>query len=215
MTAKLVILRRTLTATALAGMLAACVTAPQVRTQSAPGLDFAQYSTYGYVAHPGTNHGNYRSLTTVDLESVVDREMQARGYTKSPHPDLLIDFRTSVANKVQGFWGPGPYAWGWGGGYGGWGWGPGWGPGWGLGWGPGWGPGPWGYGGWGDISTYSEGTLTIDVIDAKTHDAIWSGSAVAPITRDTLRNPRTSISQNVASIFAKFPKAPIGAGQPH
>ncbi|MGH8150961.1 MAG: DUF4136 domain-containing protein [Steroidobacteraceae bacterium] len=209
MTAKLAILRRTLAATALAGLLAACATAPEVRTQSAPGLDVAQYSTYGYVAHPGTNHGSYRSLTTIDLESAVDREMQARGYTKSMHPDLLIDFRTNVANKVQGFWGPAPYAWSWGwGGYG-WGWGPGWGGG------PGWGPGSWGYGGWGDVSTYSEGTLTLDVIDAKTHDAIWSASAVAPITRNTLRSPRTSISQSVASIFAKFPKAPIAAGQAH
>ncbi len=212
-TMKRLTLRKALAAAALAGLLASCETAPQVRTQSAPGLNLELYTTYNYVKQPSTDRGNYRSLTTRDLEDAVDRQMQARGYTKSDHPALLINFRTTVRDKVQGSWGPG---WGWGYGWG-YGWGPGWGPGWGgPGWGPGWwGPGPWGYGGWGDIDTYSEGTLTIDVIDAKTHDAIWSGSAASYITREALAHPRVSIDQNVAAIFSKFPRPAIQGGQTH
>jgi Domain of unknown function (DUF4136) len=208
MTAKLASVRIVLAAAAAVGLLAACATGPQVRTQSAPNLDLTRYGTYGYVDNPGTNRGKYRSLTTQDLESAVDVQMQARGYRKSARPDLLIDFHTTVRNRVEGFWGP---AYGWSGGWGwGWGWRGGWGgPYWGAGM---WGPGPWGWGSgdWGDIETYSEGTLTINLIDARTHDAIWSGSAVALITRSTLEHPRVSIEQSVSSIFAKFPKAPSG-----
>jgi Domain of unknown function (DUF4136) len=209
MTAKLTYVRNVLAAAAALGFLAACATGPLVRTQSAPGADLTRYSTYGYVDHPGTNPGNYQSLTTQALESAVDEQMQIRGYRKSAHPDLLIDFQTSVQNKVTGSWAP-SYGWGWGGGWG-WGWGPP--PYWGGGW---WGPGPWGgYGGWGDVYSYSEGTLTINLIDARTHDAIWNGSAVAVITRDTLEHPRLSIDRSVSSIFAKFPKAALGASPAH
>ncbi len=210
MSMKRVSLRNALAAGALAGLLAGCVVGPQVRTQSAPDLNLAQYTTYNYVKQPSTDRGDYRSLTTRNLEDAVDRQMQARGYTKSDHPGLLINFRTMVRNKVQGSWGPG-WAWGWGEGWGP-GWGPGLGPGWvGPGWGPGWwGPTPWAYGGWGDIETYSEGTLTVDVIDARTHDAIWTGSAVSDVTREALAHPRESIDQNVAAIFAKFPRPPQG-----
>ncbi len=214
MTMKRVTVHNALAAAALAGLLAGCVTGPQVRTQSAPDLNLALYTTYGFVTQPSTDRSNYRSLTTRTLEEAVDRQMQARGYTRSDHPGLLVNFRTMTRNMVSGAWGPAGYGWGpgWGpyGGAGlGPGWGPGWGPGLGLGW---WGGAPWG---WGDIATYTEGTLTIDVIDARTRDAIWSGSAVSEITRDTLNHPRESIDQNVAAIFAKFPRPAIQGGQPH
>ncbi len=196
-------------AAALAGLLAGCVAGPEIRTQSAPDLNLALYTTYNYVKQPSTDRGDYRSLTTRDLEDAVDQQMAARGYKKSEQPGLLINFRTTVQNKVEGDWGPS-----------GWGWGPGWGPGWGFGWGPGWAPGwwgptgPWGFG-WGDVETYSEGTLTIDVIDARTHDAIWSGSAVSEVTGETLAHPRASIDRNVAAIFAKFPMPAASAESAH
>lgn len=208
MTVKLAFARNAMAAALALAFLSACATGPQVRTQSARGLDLSRYSTYGYVKHPGTNRGSYRSFTTQELERAVDKQMQARGFQKGPHPQLLIDFHTNVRNKVTGYWGEPSYGWGWG-----WGWGP-WGPRWGPGW---WGPGPWGfgYGSWGSVQTYAEGTLTISVIDASTHDAIWSGSAVALITRGTLAHPRQSIDLSVASIFAKFPKAPAGGAPSH
>ncbi|HUN27150.1 MAG TPA: DUF4136 domain-containing protein [Steroidobacteraceae bacterium] len=212
-TVKPALIRNALAASLLGALVCGCATWPQVRTMSEPGLNLAAYNTYDYVPNPGTNRGGYRSLTTRYLEDAVDREMSARGFLKTPdHPQLLINFRTSVRNVVQGSWGPG-YGWGWGGwgpGWGGYGWGPGWG---GYGWGPGWwGPGPWGYGpGWGDIETYSEGTLTIDVIDAATRNIIWSGSAVSPVSRAALEHPQESVNQTVAAEFARFPRPVTGA----
>lgn len=209
MNVRFALTRNALALAVVAMLLAACATVPTVHTQSALNLDLTRYSTFGFVKHPGTDRGNYRSFTTQDLERAVTRQMQARGFHESAQPQLLIDFHTSVQNKVEGNWASPGYGWGWG-----WGWRGGWGPYWGApGW---WGPGPWGfgYGGWGAVQTYSEGTLTISVIDAKTQDAIWSGSAVALITRDTLARPQQSIDQSVGAIFAKFPKAPLNGATP-
>lgn len=203
--------RNALTAAALLALLAACATTPEIRTQSAPDLDLGRYTTYNYVQHPGTDRGNYRSITTRDLESAVDSQMAARGFTKSDHPQLLIDFHTTMRDRVRGGIGPGPYwgglGWGYGWGYAGWGYGWGWGPGW---WG---GPGPWGLGGWNDLEAYTEGTLTIDVIEANTKDAIWTGSAVSRVERAALEHPKASIDETVARLFAKFPKPPLQAAQ--
>ncbi|HEY2591821.1 MAG TPA: DUF4136 domain-containing protein, partial [Steroidobacteraceae bacterium] len=192
---------------AMLAMLSACAVGPEIRTQSAPELDLSRYATYDYVARAGTDRGNYRSITTRYLQEAVDREMAARGLKRSDHPDLLIDFHTTMRDRVRGqYWG------GWGGAWG-YGWGPGWGYGWG--WGPGWwgGPGPWGPGGWNTIEAYTEGTLTIDVIDAKNKEAIWSGSAISRVYQAALENPRASIDETVGHIFAKFPRAPLQAQQ--
>ena len=210
---KLLAVRNAVAVTAILVVLAACATGPQIRTQSVPELDLSRYSTYNYVGRPGTDRGNYRSITTRYLQTAVDREMAARGFTKtSDHPQLLIDFHTSTRDRIRGWVSPG-WGWGWGGG-----WGPGWGPGWGgWGWGPGWwgGPGPWGPGGWNDIEAYTEGTLTVDVIDAQNRDTIWSGSAVSRVYRAALEHPQSSIDQTVVSIFGKFPKPPVpAAGSP-
>ncbi|MGH8218998.1 MAG: DUF4136 domain-containing protein [Steroidobacteraceae bacterium] len=205
MTEKIPGIRSAVIAAAMLAVLAACATVPQIRTQSAPELDLGRYTTYSFVEHPGTDRGNYRSITTRYLEAAVDHEMAARGFTQSAHPQLLIDFHTMMRDRLRGQMGP--Y---WGGGWGyGWGWGWGWGPGW---WGgpPG---GPWGLGGWNDIEAYTEGTLTIDVIDAMDKDAIWSGSAVSRVQQAALQHPKASIDETVASIFAQFPKQPLRSAQ--
>src|SRR6185437_16610037 len=174
-TQKLPAIRSAITVAAMLAVLAACAVAPEIRTQAAPDLDLSRYTTYNYVGHAGTDRGNYRSITTRTLMSAVDGQLAARGFTKSNQPQLLIDFHTLMRDRVQG-WASGGYGWGygWGGGWGGWG-GWGWGPGW---WGE---PGPWGAGGWSNIEAYTEGTLTIDVIDAKDKNAIWTGSAVSRV----------------------------------
>ena len=205
-TQKLLAIRNAAAAAAMLAVLAACEATPEIRTQAAPELNLGQYTTYNFVARAGTDRGNYRSLTTRYLQEAVDREMAARGLKRTTdHPELLIDFHTTMRDRVRGqYWG------GWGGAWG-YGWGPGWGYGWG--WGPGWGPGPWGPGGWNNIEAYTEGTLTIDVIDAKNREAVWSGSAISRVYQAALENPRGSIDQTVGHIFGRFPRAPLPGQQ--
>jgi len=175
---------------ALAATLAACATRPQVRTQSAPALDVQKYQTFGFVERPDTDKAGYTTLTTRYLKDAVVREMGARGYAQSEHPDLLVNFSVGSKDKVEGSpwpdvgvgWGRYSRGWGWGGTFGG-----------------------------RDIRTVTEGSLTIDVVDESHKELIWSGTAKGPITSKTENNPQPAIDQAVTAIFAKYPKQPLVA----
>lgn len=169
--------------------LAACQTRPEVRTQSAPNLDIARYTTFGFIDKPGTDTAGYTTLTTRYLEEVVGREMTSRGYTRSESPDLLINFNVATQDKIEN---RGPSV---GVGYGGRGWRHGHGYGWGV-----------GLGGYNDIHNFTEGSLTVDVVDRARNELIWSGTAVGRLTKKTLEQPQPAIEQAVDLIFDKYPK---------
>ena len=171
--------------------LSACQTRPEIRTQSAPELNTLNYRTFGFVEHPSTDNANYTTLTTRYLKDAVTREMLARGYTQSAQPDLVVNFAVATKDKVQSY--PGPAV---GVGYGRWGW-RGWG--WGL-----------GYGGR-DVQTFTEGSLTIDVVDHNKSELIWSGTAEGRLTKKVMKAPQPAIDQAVTAIFAKYPKQPLVA----
>lgn len=171
--------------------LSACQTSPRIRTQSAPELGAGKFQTFGFVEHPGTDNAAYTSLTTRYLKEAVTREMLARGYTQSDKPDLLVNFHTGTRDKVEST--PGPAV---GVGYGRWGW-RGWG--WGV-----------GYGGR-DVRSYTEGSLTIDVVDQRKSEIVWTGTAEGRLTNKVLEQPQPAIDKAVTAIFAKYPKQPLTA----
>jgi hypothetical protein len=175
----------------LAVALSACQTKPQIRTQSAPELNALGYQTFGFVTHPNTDNAAYTTLTTRYLKEAVSREMLARGYTQSDKPDLLVNFAVGSRDKVESTPGPGVGV-----GYGRWGW-RGWG--WGV-----------GYGGR-DVRTITEGSLTIDVVDQRRSEVVWTGTAEGRLTKKTMRQPQPAIDQAVTAIFAKYPKQPLVA----
>jgi hypothetical protein len=85
----------------------------------------------------------------------------------------------------------------------------------GVGWGR-WSRG-WGWGGsFGgrDIRTVTEGSLTIDVVDQKQKELVWSGTAKGRVTSKSENNPQPAIDDTVARIFAKYPKQPLVASSP-
>jgi hypothetical protein len=180
------IIRGCATATALL-LLAACQSAPHVRTRSAPGVDLGAYRTYAFVASPSTDRHGYKTLTTRQLETSVAREMEARGYVRADAADLVVNFNVATREKLESWPGPGLGA-----GFGGWRHGYGWGIGVGT----------------EEIRTVTEGTLTIDVVDRARKELIWSGSAIGELTAKTLDNPDPALDRSVALIFAKYPRAP-------
>jgi hypothetical protein len=182
----------------LFALLAACQTRPEIRTQAAPGVDLASYHTYGFVEKPSTDTAGYKTLTTKSLEKAVSREMQARGYALSTHPDLLVNFKAASKDKVEGETGPGV---GVGVGYGGFGRGR-------YGWGVGVGNV------YSDIRTVSEGSVTIDVVDRERNELVWSGTAVGRLTKKVLDNPGPAIDAAVTDIFARYPRKLTAAIQP-
>lgn len=55
-----------------------------------------------------------------------------------------------------------------------------------------------------DVTEYKEGTLLIDVVDAKTKTLVWRGTATDDISDRELSSEK--IGKAVAKMFAKFPK---------
>ena len=175
---------------AAALLLAACATpGPQVRTDVNPSVDFSQYRTYAYVDPLGTDRAGYRTLLTQRLKRAVDRSMQERGFTYAPeNPDLLVNFYVNVEEKQRVTSAP-TTAIGIGYGY--------YGYRYGL------------YSAWPAYETrtyeYTEGTLTIDLVDAEKLELAWNGVIEGRLTEEALANPEQTVNAAVAAIFERFP----------
>jgi hypothetical protein len=177
---------------ALGLFLAACASRPEVRTQTAANANLAGYHTYAFMPKPGTDKDGYKTLKTQSLERAVDREMLARGYAlvAADQAELLINFNVKEKDKVEGDVGPtAGFGYGWGRHYG------------------------YGYGFafddyYNGITTVTEGSLMIDLIDRSRNEVVWSGTAVGELTKKVLDNPEPAIDRSVADIFARYPVRP-------
>ena len=179
-----------LTATlALAALaLAGCASGPDIRADYDKSADFGKYRTYGFVAQAGTDSGDFKSLSTQLLQNAASREMEARGYRRADDPDLLINFKGKLEEKVDVESTPAPY----------------YGPGWGYG---GWYGAP--YGGWGgtEVTTrrYNVGTLVIDVVDRDKRQVVFQGAISGVVTKEMQQNREASINRAVEGIFMQYP----------
>jgi hypothetical protein len=183
---------RVATLLGLGFILASCATHPEVRSQAAANANLASYHTYAFVAKPGTDKGgDYKTLATQSLERAVGREMFLRGYAPASleTADLLINFNVKEKDKVEGDFGPTA----------------GWGYGWGRRYGYGYGFGFDDY--YNGITTVTEGSLMIDLIDRTRNEVVWSGTAVGQLTKKVLDNPDPAIDRSVTAIFARYPIA--------
>jgi uncharacterized membrane protein len=171
-------------ATALAG----CASGPNVQADYDKSADFGKYRTYGFVAQAGTDTGDFRSLGTQMLQNAAAREMEARGYARAENPDLVINFKGKLEEKVDVESTPAPY----------------YGPGWGY---RGWYGSP--YGGWGgsEVTTrrYNVGTLVMDVVDREKRQVVYQGGVQGVVTKEMEKNREAAINQAVANIFSKYP----------
>lgn len=188
---------RWLAVATFAALLAACQSRPEIRTQTAPDFELGRYQTFGFVERPSTDTAGYTTLTTRYLKDSVSRELQARGYTLSESPELLVNFRVGSRDKVEGRTGPSVGV-----GYGRW---------WHRGWG--------GRGGIGigdrDIRTVTEGELSVDLVDRQSNALVWSGTAEGRVTKAARNDPQAAIDQAVQQIFAKYPKPSAVAAVTH
>jgi Domain of unknown function (DUF4136) len=55
---------------------------------------------------------------------------------------------------------------------------------------------------------YRDGALVIDIIDARTHELLWRGNALADAPDDAFRYDR-NLNQSVTAILGKLPSPPI------
>lgn len=179
---------RALVGLALVSILVACTTGPRVRTDTDPTADFSQYRTWGFYQPLAMEQSGYSSYLSDQVKSAVRREMDARGYRFSAEKsDLLVNFqgvireRTDVydvpRSDIQYFYSYRSRAY-------------------------------YAYPVWYDetrVNQYTEGTLTVDLVDASRNRLVWSGDAIGRVTQKTAQQRAVSADQAITAIFAKYP----------
>jgi len=143
-------------------------------------VDFSQYKTYAF-QKSGIDRAEISDLDKRRILRAIDAEMTKKGYTKSETPDLLVNIFTKERERVD----VNQYS-----------------AGWGYGWGWGWNPYMWG--GHNYVTTSTEGTLYIDLIDAKKKELIWQGKGSGYLEQNRERKEER-INEFVAKILAQFP----------
>jgi hypothetical protein len=144
--------------------------------------DFNQYKTFAFYK-PGIDKAEISDLDKRRILRAIESELLAKGFTKSENPDMLVSIFTKSQQRVDVY----NNAWGWGG----WGWG-------GFGaWGWGWNQQP-------TVSTSTEGTLYVDLIDANKKEMIWQGMGTGYLSK-RMDKKEERIQEFVSKIMEKYP----------
>lgn len=143
-------------------------------------VDFSQYKSYAF-HKTGIDKVEISDLDKKRILRAIETELTKKGMTKSETPDLLVNIFTKEREQVDVT----QYN-----------------AGWGYGWGYGWNPYLWG--GRTYVSTSTEGTLFIDLIDAKKKELVWQGQGSGYLTQEREKKEER-INEFVAKILAQFP----------
>ena len=143
-------------------------------------VEFTQFKTFAFYKN-GIDKVEISDLDKRRILNSIDEVLTAKGLTKSETPDLLINFFTKEREQVD----VNQFNMGWG-----------------YGWGWGW--NPWMSGGNTSVTRYVEGTLYIDIIDAKKKELIWQGEGIGVLTKDTNKKDAL-IKEFVTKILAQYP----------
>ncbi|SHL78130.1 DUF4136 domain-containing protein [Flavobacterium xinjiangense] len=143
-------------------------------------VDFSQYKTYAFHKQ-GIDRVQISEFDKKRILHAIDNELTKKGMSKSENPDLLINILTKERERID----VDQYN-----------------AGWGYGWGYGWNPYLWG--GRTYVSSTTEGTLYIDLIDAKKKELVWEGQGVGYLT-ENYDKKESQINEYVSKILEQFP----------
>lgn len=169
-------------------LLAGCTSGPDIRTDHDPNVDFSQFKTYNFFDPLGIDNPGYTTIYSTIFKNAISREMEARGYTKSDNPDLLMNVsaRLQDKTKVTTYNDPSPYYGYRRGYYGAW--------------------GGYGYNTSTHVDQYTEGTVNIDMVDARAKQMVWEGVAVGRIKEERSNEELTEgVNSAVATMFEAYP----------
>jgi len=175
-----------LLAFAAAAVLAGCASGPTIRVTANPEVDLTRFHTFAFFAPLGTDRPEYSSLLSQFLKDAARRELEGHGYRYTEaDPELLVNFGARVENKLEttsysssyGYYG---YRHGF-------------------------------YQPWPaydtEVRSYQEGTLNIDVVNAKTKQMVWEGLAIGRVHGADEDELQSRVDAVVQEILAEFPAA--------
>lgn len=139
--------------------------------------NFSAYKSYAYFKS-GIDKAEISDLDKKRILYAIDDAMAVKGFSKSDSPDVLISIFTKEREIVDVYQNYG-LGWGWG-----------WGPSWGM--------------GYSRTTTTPEGTLFIDIIDAKTKELVWQGQGTGYLTTNTDKKEER-IKEFVSRILEQYP----------
>ncbi|MDF0673649.1 MAG: DUF4136 domain-containing protein [Nitrospira sp.] len=167
--------------------LSACTTF-DVKTDHDPTADFTKFKRFTFVGLADAEKGGIydNSLTHKRIESAVARELIAKGLQQvdlNQQPDLLVYYWFSAREKQQ-TQSTGPTAGAYRGRYG-------------YGWGA-------GYGGTVTTYEYTEGTLTLDLVEPTKKELVWRATVVGTL-QDTPKDNIELGNKAIAKAFESYP----------
>jgi len=181
----------------LAIVATGCSTGPQIRSATAPGADLGNdFRTFGFFPELSTDRAGLHTIVSRELVSATRREMEVRGFTfveNSAKADLLINFHTDVSDQFRvrstphywhgsSFWNHrrGFYD-------------------------------PWfGHHRWPshsavELQQFSQGALSVDIVDTASNMLVWEGVATTRLTQRTLNDLGPALDDAVHRMFKRFP----------
>ena len=150
----------------------------RVATDYDKNANFDNFKTFAFFK-TGIDKAEINDLDKRRILRAIESELLAKGFTKSETPDLLISLFTKSNQRVDVYNNSG------------------------FGWGLGWGGPFWGMN-YSRVTTTPEGTLFIDLIDAKTKELVWQGEGTGYLTKDSnKKDERTKVFVN--KILEQYP----------
>ena len=138
-------------------------------------VSFTNYKSYAYLKS-GIDKAEISDLDKKRILNSIDEVMQSKGFSKSENPDVLISIFTKERERLDVYQN---YGFGWG-----------WNPYWGM--------------GYSNVTTTPEGTLFIDIIDAKTKELVWQGEGSGYLTKNTEKKD-ARLKEFVSKILEQYP----------
>jgi len=152
--------------------------------------DFSNFKTYAFYKK-GIDKVEISDLDKRRILRAIEHELKAKGMVVSENPDVLINIFTKSREKINVYnnsyngWYPWYYGYGYG--YGGY-----YGPGYGF--------------GYMNVSTSTEGTLFIDLIDARKKELAWQGIGTGLLSYEKdINKKEAKINEFVSKIMMAYP----------
>lgn len=173
----------------LATLLAACATGPRVSSEIDPTADFGRYRTFAFYSPLAIEARGYSTPTSNRLRDAARAQMEARGYVYDERdPDLWVNLNAYLQERTDVTTMPEvDYTY------------------------------YYSYRArayvavpyWRertDVRRYTEGTLNVDLVDARENRLVWTGVAVGHARRGSTPEERGArIDAAMADIFARYP----------